>query len=122
MRIYSNKHLTVIERLHLWENARSHIIHPFFQKSAEMVYKVDNVNNRSISFVRSNQFVPVPIDFITQFVWEYPDKQIGVYDLQFYHIYKFDRTYRDAIKLPEGVKYDDLVYVDTTKLLRYELV
>ena len=122
MRIYSNKHLTVIERLHLWENARSHIIHPFFQKSAEMVYKVDNVNNRSISFVRSNHFAPVPIDFITQFVWEYPDKQIGVYDLHFYNIYKFDRAYRDAIKLPEGVKYDDLVYVDTTKLLRYELV
>ena len=87
-----------------------------------MVYKVDNVTNRSISFVRSTQFVPPPIDFITQFVWEYPDKQIGLYDLEVYDIYKSGRYYRDAIKLPEGVKYDDLVYVDTTKLLRYELV
>lgn len=124
MRIYSNKHLTAIERIHLWEHSKSHIIHPFFQSSADMIYKIDNVNHNYISFIRSNQFVPPPIDFITQFVWEYPDKQVGVcsLDLRVYDICKFDKMYRDAIKLPEGVSVDDLVYVDTTKLVRYELL
>ena len=124
MRIYSNKHLTVVERLHLWENMHSHIIHPFFQNSAEMVYKIDTVNHNYVSFIRSNQFVPPPIDFITQFAWEYPDKQIGLcnLDLRIYDVCKFDKIYRDAMKLPEGVAVDDLVYVDTTKLVRYELV
>jgi hypothetical protein len=89
-----------------------------------MIYKVDEIYNNYISFIRSNKFVPPPIDFITQFAWEYPDKQIGVcsLDLQFYDICRFDRYYRDAIKLPVNVKSDDLVYVDTSKLIRYELV
>ena len=121
MRIYSNKHLTVAKRLELWR-----IFHfpTVSQSRNDIVFKIDHVSNSGVSFFRTNRYTSPPIGFITEFVWEYPDKQIGVcsLDLKKYDMYRFDKVYQTAIQLPDGVVEGDLVYVDTKKLMRYELV
>lgn len=121
MRIYSNKHLTVFERLGVW---RTFHFPSAGQSRNDIVFKVDGVSKNGVTFVRTNKYTFPPLGFVTQFVWEYPDKQIGIcsLDLKQYDVYGFDRLYQHAIQLPDGVVKGDLVYVDTTKLMRYELV
>lgn len=93
-------------------------------KQHDIVFKIGEVSNRELSFIRTNMYTIPPVGFVTQFVWEYPDKQIGVcnLDLKPYDIYRFDRLYQQAIRLPENIQEGDLVYVDTKQLMRYELV
>lgn len=121
MRIYSNKHLTVVERLELWKM----VCFPRIGwKRHEIVFKVNSVSDNELAFNATNIYTMPPVGFVTQFVWEYPDKQIGVcnLDLKSYDICKFDKLYQQAIRLPEDVVEGDLVYVDTKQLVRYELV
>lgn len=117
MRIYSNKYLSVPLRLDLWKNWHAHIIYPAVR--SDIIYKVDEVHKNDITFVPNHTHRVPPVDFMTEFVWEYPDKQIGVsmLDLKYYNIYQMDRRiYKSAIRLPMNVQTDDLVYVDTSKI------
>ena len=121
MRIYSNKHLTVVQRIALWKQYE----HPRIGYDKEdIVYKVDHLTENDISFFRTNMYSLPPIGFVTQFVWEHPDRQIGIckLDLKTYDLRRFSRIYQNAVQLPDGVTHGDLVYVDTKKIMRYELV
>lgn len=113
--------MSVIQRLEIWKFFKFPRIG--YNKN-EILYKIDNISNDEISFYRTNMYTLPPVGFVTQFVWEYPDKQIGIcnLDLKYYNIYRFDRLYQHAIRLPEGLQEGDLVYVDTKQLMRYELV
>ena len=121
MRIYSNKHLTVIQRIALWKQIDFPRIG--YDKK-DTVYKVSDVSENRISFFRTNMYNLPPVGFIAQFVWEYPDRQIGVckLDLKTYDLRRFAKTYQRAIQLHHGVSHGDLVYVDTKQIMRYELV
>ena len=118
MRIYSNKHLTVVQRIALWKQYE----YPRMGYDKEdIVYKVDHLTENDISFFRTNMYSLPPIGFVTQFVWEYPDKQIGVcsLDLKPYDMFGFGKLYQKAVQLPEAVNEGDLVYIDISKLVRY---
>lgn len=121
MRIYSNKHLAVVHRIALWKEFQFPRIGYDIE---DIVYKIDHVTEKEISFFRTNMYSLPPVGFVTQFVWEYPDKQIGVckLDLKTYDLCRFDKIYQNAVQLPEGVSHGDLVYVDTKQIMRYELV
>jgi hypothetical protein len=121
MRIYSNKHLTVIQRIALWKQTDFPRIG--YDKK-DTVYKVSDVSENRISFFRTNMYNLPPVGFVAQFVWEYPDRQIGVckLDLKTYDLCGFDKFYQRAIQLPEGVSHGDLLYVDNNKIMHYKLI
>ena len=121
MKIYSNKHLSVVERLRLWrmfEFPRIGLNHN------DAVFKVIGLSKNELSFVNANRYTMPPLGFVTQFVWEHPDKQIGVtsLDLKTYDLCGYGRLYQKALQIPEDIKEGDLVYVDTKKLMYYALV
>lgn len=118
MRIYSNTNLTVMERIHLWKTTRYPLNNPFGWNRNDMIFKVGSAHKGEISFIGTNMYTRPPVGFITQFVWEYPDKQIGVcsLDLKKYDMFRFGKLYQQSIQLPEDVKEGDLVYVDKSKI------
>lgn len=109
-----------MERIHLWKNIRFPSIHPFSSNRNDIVFKVGSASKNDISFIRTNMYTKPPVGFITQFIWEYPDTQIGVcsLDLKAYDMLGFGKLYQKSIQLPEVVNEGDLVYVDVSKLVR----